>query len=232
MLTREDHERIAVAIAQAESKTAGEIFCVLAKNVSRYREVPLAWAALAAFVVPPLLVMAGLHRLAMADIFSSWTDETVRAVENLILRALTTYTVLQAGIFLAVALIVSLPSIRHAMTPRFLKRHRVRQVARHHFAASGARLSHAEPHILIYASLEDRQVELVAHQAIHAAVGEGPWNDAVAAVTLGMKSGQPADGFVRAIAICGEALARHFPPDGPPKNRFSNDILESGKGDI
>src|SRR5689334_12989477 len=101
MLTRADHERIAAAITQAENKTSGEIFCVLAKDVSRYREVPLAWAALAAFVVPPLLVMTGLHRLAMVDIFSSWTDETVRAVENLILRALTTYTLLQAGIFLA-----------------------------------------------------------------------------------------------------------------------------------
>ena len=150
----------------------------------------------------------------------------------LILRALSTYTLLQAGIFLCVALIVSLPTIRRRLTPRFLKRHRVRQIARHHFAASGARLSHAEPHILIYASLEDRQVELVAHQAIHAAVGEGPWNEAVMAVTLGMKNHKPADGFVRAIAICGEALARHFPPNGAPKNHFPNDILESGDGDI
>ena len=103
----------------------------------------------------------------MADIFSSWTDETVRAVENLILRALSTYTLLQAGIFLCVALIVALPAFRRRLTPRFFKRHRVRQMARHHFAASGARLSHAEPHILIYASLSDRQVELVAHRAIH-----------------------------------------------------------------
>ena len=102
----------------------------------------------------------------------------------------------------------------------------MRQVARHHFAAAGARLSQAEPHILIFASLEDRQVELVAHEAIHQAVGEGPWNEAVAAVTDGMKAGKPADGFIRAIEICGAALARHFPPDGPPKNRFPNDILE------
>jgi putative membrane protein len=227
MLTRADHERIAAAITEAESKTSGEIFCVLAREVSRYREVPLAWAAIAAFLVPPLLVMAGLHRLALADIFSSWTDETVRAVENLILRALSAYTLVQAGLFLCVALIASLPRVRRFLTPRFLKRHRVRQVARHHFAASGARLSHAEPHILIYASLHDRQVELVAHHAIHDAVGEGPWNDAVAAVTEGMKSGKPADGFVRAVAICGAALARHFPPDGAPKNLLPNDILEN-----
>ena len=74
-------------------------------------------------------------------------------------------------------------AVTRVMTPRFLKRHRVRQMARHQFVASGAKLSHAQPHILIYASLADRRVELVAHDAIHKAVGEGPWNAAVAAVT-------------------------------------------------
>jgi len=227
MLSQTDREKIAAAITDAESKTSGEIFCVLAHEVSRYREVPLAWAAIAALVVPPVLVLSGLHRLAMADIFSSWTDDSLRSVESLILRALSTYTLLQAGIFVCAALIVAQPRIRRLLTPRFLKRHRVRQVARHHFAASGARLSRAEPHILIYASLKDRQVELVAHRAIHEAVGEGPWNEAVAAVTQGMKAGRPADGFLRAIAVCGAALAMHFPPNGSPRNILPNDILET-----
>jgi putative membrane protein len=129
-------------------------------------------------------------------------------------------------LFLVTALLVSQPRVRRLLTPRFLKRHRVRQVARHHFVASGARLSQDEPHILIYASLGDRQVELVAHEAIHRAVGDGPWNAAVTAVTEGMKSGKPADGFIRAIEICGEALAAHFPSDGPQRNLLSNDILE------
>jgi putative membrane protein len=226
MLTASDHKRIAEAITEAESKSSGEIFCVLAHEVSRYREVPLLWASVAALAGPPLLVLLGLRRLALADMFSSWSDDSLRMVEGLIVRVLTTYSLLQAGLFLIVALIVALPSIRRVMTPRFLKRHRVRQLARHHFVASGARLSHAEPHILIYASLADRQVELVAHNAIHKAVGEGPWNAAVAAVTAGMKSGKPADGFVRAIEICGQALATHFPSTGPVKNQLSNEILE------
>ncbi len=226
MLTENDHKRIADAITTAEDKTSGEIFCVLAHEVSRYREVPLLWASVAALAGPPLLVLLGLRRLALADIFTSWTDDSLRSVESLIVRALSTYSLLQAGLFLAVALVVSLPKVRRVMTPRFLKRHRVRQLARHHFVASGARLSHAEPHILIYASLQDRQVELVAHQAIHKAVGEGPWNAAVAAVTEGMKQGKPADGFVNAIKICGDALTAHFPSTGPAKNQLSNDILE------
>ena len=224
MLTEKDHARIAEAITTAEAKTSGEIFCVLTQEVSRYREVPLVWASLAALLLPPLAVLAGLRPQALADIFSGWSNASQASA---VLRALTTYSLLQAGLFLAVALIVAQPKVRRLLTPRFLKRHRVRQVARHHFVASGARLSHAKPHILIYASLHDRQVELVAHEAIHRAVGEGPWNAAVAAVTLGMKSGKSADGFVRAIGICGEALAANFPGDGQDRNAFSNTLLET-----
>lgn len=227
MLTKADHARISTAIEAVERKTSGEVFCVFAREVSRYREVPLAWAAIAALVAPPLLVLAGLHRLALAGIFTSWTDESARAMEGLILRALTTYSLIQAGLFVCIVLVLSLPGLRRAVTPRFLKRHRVRQAARHHFVASGARLSDAEPHILIFASLHDRQVELVAHEAIHRAVGEGPWNAAVAAVTEGVKAGRAADGFVAAIEICGAALAAHFPPGAAPKNQLPNTLLET-----
>jgi putative membrane protein len=227
MLSKSDHEQITQAIAEAKSKSAGEIFCVLTHEVSRYREVPLAWAAIAAFVLPPLLTFAGLNWLAQASLVSTWTDESARATRGVILGALGSYTMLQATIFVIVALIVAQPAVRRLLTPRFLKRHRVRQVARHHFAASGAKLSHAEPHILIYASLGDRQVELVAHKAIHDAVGDGPWNAAVQAVAEGMKERKPAEGFIRAIKICGEALAAHFPANGPHPNFFPDDILET-----
>jgi len=227
MLSEQDRTRISAAINEVEQKTSGEIFCVLAKDVSRYREVPLLWAAVAAFAVPPLLVLLGLHRLALGSIFTSWTDESAHATEGLILRALASFELVQAAIFLAVALIVAMPGVRRAVTPGALKTYRVRQAARRHFVAVGARLSQAEPHILIYASLADRRVELVAHDNIHKAVGEGPWSQSVAAVVEGMTKGKPADGFVKAIAICGKALAQHFPPDGTAKNRLPNTILET-----
>ena len=227
MLNQADRERISAAIADAESRTSGEIFCVLAHDVSHYREVPLVWGAVAALVGPPALVLLGLRRLALAGIFSSWTDDSARAMEGLILRALTTYGLLQAGLFLITVLIVSLPRVRRAMTPGFLRRHHVRQAARHHFASAGLHLSRAEPHVLIFASLADRRVELVAHQNIHQAVGEEPWTAAVAAVVEGIRRGRPGDGFVKGIGICGNALAQHFPPSGPPKNKMPNSILET-----
>jgi putative membrane protein len=226
MLTEKDKERISAAIGAVEAKSSGEIFCVLARQVSRYREVPLMWAALAAAVVPPLLVLSGLQRLALASIFNSWTDDSQRAMANLIIRVTATYGLVQAGIFLIVAIIVALPAVRRLMTPEALRRHRVRQAARRHFAAVGMRLSKSEPHILIFASWADRRVELVAHENIHKAVGDKPWNAAVAAVVGGIKNRHPGDGFVKGIEICGEALAAHFPSDGAPKNQLPNAILE------
>jgi putative membrane protein len=226
MLTQADKDRISTAIAAVESTSSGEIFCVLARSVSRYREVPLMWAALAAGALPPLLVLAGLHRLALASIFNSWTDDSQRAMEHLIVRVMTTYGLVQAGIFLIVTIIVALPPVRRLMTPEALRRYRVRQAARRHFAAVGMRLTKSEPHILIFASWADRRVELVAHENIHQAVGDGPWNAAVAAVVEGIKHHHAGDGFVKAIEICGEALAGHFPANGPPKNQLPNAILE------
>jgi len=67
----------------------------------------------------------------------------------------------------------------------------------------------------------------VAHDKIHKAVGEGPWKASVAAVVQGMAGGKPAEGFVKAIETCGAALTQHFPPNGAPKNRLPNTVLET-----
>ncbi|MGX1803653.1 TPM domain-containing protein, partial [Brevundimonas naejangsanensis] len=50
--TTDDHARVARAIAQAEAHTSGEIFCVVARQVSSYRDVSLGWAAAAALLLP------------------------------------------------------------------------------------------------------------------------------------------------------------------------------------
>jgi uncharacterized membrane protein len=42
-----------------------------------------------------------------------------------------------------------------------------------------------------------------------------------------MKSGRPADGFVTAVRICGDALAAHFPSDGAPRNQLPDALLET-----
>jgi putative membrane protein len=56
MISETDKARVAEAIRVAETKTSGEIFCIVAQHASDYRLVPLAWAALIALVVPAPLI--------------------------------------------------------------------------------------------------------------------------------------------------------------------------------
>ena len=44
-ITDNDRTRLAEAIAAAERQTSGEIFCVVARRISTYVDVSLAWAA-------------------------------------------------------------------------------------------------------------------------------------------------------------------------------------------
>jgi putative membrane protein len=233
MLSKADHARAAEAVKAAEARTSGEIFCIVTGEVSQYREIPLAWAAAAALIIPPLLVMVGLQPWTLIDRYlpsttpDGWSIGGAHlATQTLVAEALGAYAMMQAILFAVVALIVAIPPVRRALTPRFLKQHRVRRLAYGHFASTG--LIHAPDRtgVLIFASIKDRQVEIVADKGIHDAVGDKVWNAAVSALIGGMKRREPGQGFVDAIGLCGEALAVHFPATGPNDNRFSDELIE------
>jgi putative membrane protein len=226
MLSDADRERIRDAIIRAEQTTSGEIYCVLTHEASHYREVPVTWAAVMALILPPMALLVGLRPAAFTQILPGWTAVQIGAVDNAVLRALTAYAVIQALLFAVTAFVVSVPPVRRVLTPSFLKRHRVRQVAMHHFVSAGVHLAEAEPHVLIYAALIDRQVEIVAAQAIHSVVGETVWTAATAAVTSAMRAGDVGGGFVHAIEIVGAALAKHFPADRAKRNILPDAIAE------
>ena len=54
----------------------------------------------------------------------------------------------------------------------------------------------------------------MADEAIHREVGDQAWNASVKALIDGVKTADPASGFIRAIGICGDALCDHFPAKG------------------
>lgn len=223
MLSQDDHVRIAAAVSAAESKTSGEIVCILTREVSEYRETPLAWAAAAALILPAAAVLLlGLDPTALT-LSREWSgaDQPPGLVE-----AVTYYTVLQGLVFLAVLLLVMIPPVRRFLTPGPLKAHRVHKAAMTQFLATGLTNAADRTGVVIYASLADRKVEVLADKAIHAAVGEEVWRKAVAAVQAGMRKHDPGQGFVDAVGICGEALALHFPPTGARVNALADGPLE------
>ena len=211
MLTPEDHARITAAVAKAEEGTSGDIFCVLAGEVSRYREVPIAWGAAAALLIPPIVLAFGLKPLLVAITAGGWTAAQATALQGEMAYALTGYAIAQLILFAMVAGVAAIAPIRRAVTPRFLKRHRVKKAAFHHFAAAHTHVRDSETGVLIFVALVERQVEVLADAAIHAKAGDAVWRQAADAVQAGMRQPDPTAGIEQAIAICGAALKAHFP---------------------
>ncbi len=226
MLGPADHERVHRAIAEAEARTAGEIFCVVAKESASYREVPIAWAALAALLGPPLVLLAGLRpALLVRSLEGGWLVDGPGAIERALTTGAVAYALGQAVLFALVLAVVAIPPVRRLLTPGFAKTAHVHAraielfVHRRHASAAPAS-------IMIYASSAERRVEIVGDDDIHAAVGDAFWKAAVAAALAKIKSGDAVDGLIAAVTMCGDALAKHFPPTGAPRAPTGDDITE------
>jgi putative membrane protein len=224
-LSDEDRDRIAAAVADAETRTSGEIVCVVAHKVSTYAEVPLAWAAAVSLVVPSLAVALGARPLALSNLFGEWMVAHAAALDTVVAAAIGIYALVQAALFLTSWLVFSIPAVRRRLTPGFIKTARVRQAALAQYIATGLPARDDATGVVIFASLDDHRVEVIAEPAIDAKTGKAAWDKAVAAVVDGMRSRRAGDGFVRAVQLCGGVLAEHFPDDGG-ENRLSDRPVE------
>jgi putative membrane protein len=227
MLTRIDQDRIEAAVTSAEETTAAEIVVVVAAEVSNYREVPLAWAAAVALILPPLALLLGIEPMSLATKAGVWIAGQARALEAEFMLALGLYAVTQAVLFLVIFALCEIPAVRRALTPKVLKRHRVERVAQQQFAAIGSRAREAETGVLIFVAIDDRQVRILSPGEVHDKVGEPVWARAVAAIAQSMASGRdPGAGIVEAVAICGAALSRHYPAGAATPHDITNRPIE------
>src|SRR5438445_13253026 len=183
-------ERIAEPIRAAETKASGEIFCVIARHASDYRLVPLAWAAAIALFVPAPLIY-----------FTLWPASVIYLVQLLV--------------FIATALVLSLPDIRFHIVPRRTQHERAHVQAMQQFFAQGLPPTDNRTGVLIFAAVAERYAEIVADAGINAKVTQQVWEAAIGALIAGIKQDRPGDGFGAAIEQCGAVPAQHFPP-GPP----------------
>jgi putative membrane protein len=210
-LSPSDLAAIEAAVRQAEARTTGEIYCVVTEESSHYGETAIAWAAGVALLGPALLLLAGGH-VVIPDLFSTWSASQVgAAMESAVRRALIGAIALQVVLFMLTAVIVSIPPVRRALTPKGLKRLRVQRRAAEQFVAKNLHLTRERTGVLIFVSLGERMAELIADDGIADHVEPHVWDRAMAALTEGLKRGQPEAGFAAAIGLCADVLAEKFP---------------------
>lgn len=225
-LSADDHARIRAAIAEVETTTSGELFCVVARRVSSYRDVTLMWAACAALAAPVALLALGFDAASLPGLGEGWSAGHLSAGRSDDVALVAAVLVVQALVFGLIAGLGALPAVARLLTPPGVRRARVRRAAVGQMLAHGLHQTKGRTGVLLFAALDDHQVEIVADDGIHARVPEETWAEAAEALLTGMRARRPADGFTHALKLCGRILAREFPAGDSNPDELPNRLVE------
>ena len=215
-LSTEAIEQVNDAIARAEQSTSGEIFCVVARKSGAYGEVPLAYGAGVAMLLPLLLASLGLPPWELVGIDSeSLSRETT----------LLAYALSQFLVFIATAAVVSIRPLRMALAPEPLKRARVDKRALEIFLSKGLHLTQRRTGVLLYASLAERHATIIADEPVRKHLETNRWLEATEALDAAVRRRHPTEGLIKAVQFCGSALAQNFPADPANPNELPDEVV-------
>jgi putative membrane protein len=200
MLSEPERERVAEAVREAESRTAGEIVVVVARAASGYRSVPLVYALLGALATPwPLIAATGL---SASRIF-----------------------MLQLAVALVLLAVLSWPGLRLALVPTFMKRARGREAAAREFVGRGLTRTRGRTGVLIYVAEAERYAEVIADTGIADRVDEGVWRAGIEDLVTALREGRGAEGLVAAVGRVGAILAEHAPVRAEEGDELPNKVI-------
>ena len=211
LFTEDDLRKIHEAVQAAERRTRGEIVPMVARSSARYSDARylsgLSFALLTLTVLLTWELGWGQHVWHLHH--PGWT------VLGVVLAFAVGYG---AG---------SLPPVIRFFTSNERMAFKVRRRAELAFYEHGLHKTREGTGILIMASLLERRVQVLADKAINERVPPGTWDTLVNGLIQGIKDGRPTEAFCRAIAMCGELLAQHFPArprDNP--DELADDLIQ------
>jgi len=204
VLGADGRERIEAAIAEAESRTSGEIVPLLVRRSATVGHVaPLVFclALIAALVVdlPGWLGELGGHELVWVAV--SW--------------------LLAAGLAVALS---RLDLVQRALTSQPDEIRQVDQRARLEFHELEIGRTEQRTGVLLMVSLMERRAVVLADRAIAERLAPEIWGEVIDLMVAGARAGDVANGLSRAVLRCGELLVSHFPIAPGDANELRNHL--------
>jgi len=208
-LSETDQKRLETVVAAAEKKTAGEIVCMVVSSSYHYAMANVLGAT--AFALPLALVSA--------HVIGGW------------LWIGTQNMWLFLGLFalffaLAHWIVGRVPSLKRLFISRREIDEEVEEAAVNGFFHKGLYRTRDANGVLLFISVFERKVWLLADQGIHEKVSPEEWNRLVGRITGGIRSGQGADAICSAIEDIGKLLQAHFPIKPDDTDELDNLIIE------
>lgn len=200
----EDLAEIERRVREAERATGGEIVVYAVDASDDYPET--AWTAAAAGAALLPLAAAAVHRAAG---FWGWADHwTGHWLVWLVLPALL-------GAALGWLAATYLPGLRRRLVREddLVRRTELRAAAA--FVAEEVFDTRDRTGVLLFVSLFEHRVVVLADAGIHARVPASSWQGIVEEVVAGVRAGQPGHAVARGVERCGRLLAEHGVPRRP-----------------
>lgn len=186
-----DLDAVQAAVREAEARTSGEIVPYVVERSDEYPTTAWKGAALGALLGP--MVAFAIYR---------WTDVWG--------WPLGLWIALPAPLGGAIGyLLALLAPVRRWMAGEHTLDARARRRAAVAFLDQEVFRTRDRTGILLFVSLFERRVVLLADSGIHQKVEEGAWEAITGRLAQGIRSGRPAPALIEAIRACGELLERH-----------------------
>lgn len=201
-LSDTDKQQIAEAIRVVEKNTAGELVTVIARRSDDYFFIPLLWASLLALTVPGLVLL----------LQNDWL--------------LAHSYMVQFISFFVLAVVFRWPTLTMKLIPRHVKYQRAHRLAMEQYFAQNLHHTQQRTGVLIFVSVAEHYVEVIADKGINDVVSSNHWNTIVQEFVERIKAGKVRDGFIEAINGCGQVLSEHFPVSEHDKNELPNHLIE------
>lgn len=202
-----ERERVAAAIREAESRTDGEIYCVVARQSDGY------------FFPAACMAMIGILLASLAVAFVSEYWWVSIRLPHFILKQI-------AAVAAVLAILWLVPALRIHLVPWQMRHRAARDNARRQFLGRNVHRTSARTGVLIFVSLAEHYAEIIADVGISARVDPKVWEDTVAELTDHARRDRLADGFIGAIQSVGAVLATHFPVSPDDRNELDDHLIE------
>jgi len=216
LFTEADRQAVASSIAEAETKTSGEIVPVVAVASGRYdRGEDIFGLVLALLVL--IIIWCAFQDVRIAQ--GAWKSGYMMTI-GLIPTVLIVILGFGVGAFVA----TRLPVLKLPFVTKREMRQEVERAAAAAFRSFRVSRTAGGTGILIYVSLFERMVRVEGGGAIIEKLGQEDWDKVCKLVTDGLTAGRPTEGLCNAIKAGGELLAKHFPIAPDDENELANEL--------
>ena len=121
-------------------------------------------------------------------------------------------------------LFANIPFIDKLIVPRSIMNKKVNQRAVRYFMESGVYNTKDRTGILIFISILEKRVELLADKGISLKISQNEWDSILNHITKGIKNNEILKHLSESILTCGQLLEKNFPIQKNDKNELPDDI--------